>query len=670
MYESWANGAFEFGAQPKSTTIDPGAYFQQSRDYADASFGSATSLFQQLASVQVDQKDLAPILSNISTPARPNLGQYGLSASTSSGAASDATGMCSGAGSPCSIVGEILSVKFPSVPDAPVNSVVKLPAERSAPKVPNTRPTIKAPQSPGYVTENAPRPTNLKGYSAPAKPKTDIPEVPGLLSYNIPARPKLIRNPFDEQLQAAPKVTNPVLSFTEPDYTSPVATLLNAKINAWLNAEDLTPDAIIWDAIFDEERDREEQVHLAAIEEARDNVAGGGFRMPPGALNAALRRARQEKANKMSSIARTRAIEEAKMAFENVRLAITSGVQYEGQLIQQADQTAQRAYQAAVWTGDAAKWVVTTEVTLYNAAVEAYKVKSDIYLAWLQAELTKLEEYKAHLEAERLKGQINRDELERYKLALEAVGIQWDTYSKQLDSVRLVLAENEQTIKRDELLVRRFEAVTKGNADLWDAYASQWEGEKIKGELYKADIDAYASEVRGWLGLVEGDKIRSDLKVSIEDLKNRNYTAKMQGIQAQYSGLAQRMGALAQTLNAQAGFADANARLQGALASADAARYRADVDRYATDQRTAIEQARLSLDSAIESAKIATLASAEAAKVAGQIAAAAISIMHVSISQSNSSSSNTSNSYTSSEGTSDSKISQDSYTKIVNCDCE
>ena len=145
-----------------------------------------------------------------------------------------------------------------------------------------------------------------------------------------------------------------------------------------------------------------------AREEAIRNFAARGFSMPGGALVEPLARADQEAIDKSASLSREIAIKQAELEQTNFQFAFGQAIALEGQLLNHANAVSQRAFEAARFTAQIAIDLFNAAVNLFNAKSQAYQVEAVVYRERLQAEIAKVEIYKAQVEGQRITSEVNQ----------------------------------------------------------------------------------------------------------------------------------------------------------------------------------------------------------------------------------------------------------------------
>jgi hypothetical protein len=215
-----------------------------------------------------------------------------------------------------------------------------------------------------------------------------------------PDRPTVDTNVSDllDQLRALIAPTAPVdtFNYSEPGYSSPLRSPLIEKLLYDLVNGGYGIDTTDEVALFNRERDREELITQANIEELRRQASATGFPMPQGSLYLALQRARQEQMSKLSSVNRDIALKRADLYVDNRRQVIQQVLASEDQSIglynaiqNRTLAVAQIEVQLAISLFDAGIRLFDTRIKgltdQINAQLEAARAQVGIYASDVQA---------------------------------------------------------------------------------------------------------------------------------------------------------------------------------------------------------------------------------------------------------------------------------------------
>jgi hypothetical protein len=199
-----------------------------------------------------------------------------------------------------------------------------------------------------------------------AYPTLPAPPVPNNLGFNAPSLP-------------APPPSYSVPLTPPPEYTSDLLAKMQSVISALLAGGNLIPDSVarqLRDKGYSEAFVEEDR----AVAQAYDEFAARGFFDPPGLLNRRVTEARSDARQKRQQVNRDIFIQEQMVAIENIKFAITSGVQLE---------------QATVTLYNAQAQVLVAysqlEMEQLRINLESWQAKVTLYDAQLKGEMARLD---------------------------------------------------------------------------------------------------------------------------------------------------------------------------------------------------------------------------------------------------------------------------------------
>lgn len=360
-------------------------------------------------------------------------------------------------------------------------------------------PTLNFGVAPTLNIGTAPTLPEVRDVAVPDAPVIVLPDAPEFLALQTHAfgginlhedwLDKLDDIPELSVLQPAPFSYSPGAR-----YASQLLDNLKATLNARIQGgTGLAP--AVEQAIWDRGRDRETQIALAKEQEVLRASEALGFALPSGVLAGQLSDARREYHDKISGLSRDVAIKQAELEQANLQQATTLALQLESTLLEDA-------YKLEVLAVDLAKTAADNAIAAHNAALEHYKALLAGYQAYasayqtvIQAELNKVEVFKALLAAEQTKADINRSLVERYKAEIEGSMAAVQIYQARVGAAK-TLVELEGT---------RIQA----GAEQVKAFVATVNAETAKSEMYKATISAEATKVEavGTLARAYGAKV-------------------------------------------------------------------------------------------------------------------------------------------------------------------
>lgn len=504
-----------------------------------------------------------------------------------------------------------------------------------------TMPALNIPDAPGMAAIPVPVRPDIDTYvELPEAPNLDLPEMEQLEQiripdFELPTLPDFEGNP--PQVDFA--VPNVHLNWAEPVYASEVLDELQAKVREMMAGGTGLPPAVE-DALFARARERQSAETQRAVQEAMDTWAARNFSMPPGMLAKQVAVVREQGRLQAAELNRDVMTEAAKWEIENLRFAVTQGLALEQLTSNIFENAAKRLFEVARFQAEAQINLFNAQVSLFNAQNQAFNTLAQVFRTKLDGALAKLQAYKAAIDGQVALGQINQQRVEVFKAKLSSVQAAADVFSSMMRGaqVRSDVIKNQFDAYRAD--VQAYAEQIGAEKAKFDAYDSQIKGETSKASMLDAQARAYASTIQGLASKAEirakGAQLRLEaarvwLQKYIGDVDG--YRAKLDAnlkqvqygttvYQAAVEGWKAKATANIAASEVQARFADMNTRTNIAFSEMQIAQFNANINK-------AAQQAQIAL---------------EAAKAMGQysaqLAAGAMSAMHVSASVSGSGSDN------------------------------
>ena len=497
--------------------------------------------------------------------------------------------------------------------------------------------SLNIPDTPAPIdTSGQPERPVITQPDLPPDPDLVLPAEVGFLTITLPGQPVVNLPLFDAEVPTFDDtVPATFLDWKEPTYVGTNITELSATIKAMLAGGYAMP-AVVQDALYSAAREREDRTARKAVEEAYDDFAGRNFSMPPGMLVEQVNVARQNNQLQANSQSRDVLTKAAQWEIDNLRTAVAQGIALETALIDQFNQIANRAL-------DAAKFRVQVEIDKFNLRISAHNAKMAyinatvaVFQAKVQAELSKIDVFKALIEAEQLKGQINEQNVRIYTAKVQALSVMVDMFKSKLDAVKVKADLENAKIELYRADVQAYGERLQADKVRFDAYTSQVQGESAKAGILESQSRAFAATVQGY---ESGNNV------------------KIAAVQARLRSIEVSVTKFTALLQAE------RERVQSELAAiqAQSAAYSADVGRYSAEVTFATQRNELLVRAAeatvrnnmayfdvvarqydshqtrlIETARLKKEAIQTAGTMASQVAAGALSATHVQASLSGS----------------------------------
>jgi hypothetical protein len=233
---------------------------------------------------------------------------------------------------------------YPGVPDAPTLAEILAAPLDPVPILEDLPIDLNLPTVPGDFNAIKPPAPALTEPTVPDPPPSELPNAPALADIALPEAPEIFIPTLNAALGAAPTPDAvPTFQFDDEDYGSDLLDNLNTKLNWFLSDNTTGLAEVIWQSIWERAREREDLTAVKAREEVDTVFASRGFSLPPGAQVKRVDAIIQGNQDAANTLSRDQAIEEAKLEVENVRFAVTEGIRLEIALIDNHNQTQQRA---------------------------------------------------------------------------------------------------------------------------------------------------------------------------------------------------------------------------------------------------------------------------------------------------------------------------------------
>lgn len=511
------------------------------------------------------------------------------------------------------------------------------------------------PKSAAVVTIGRPDPIDTSGMptaddnwgevTIPPAPPDELVSMGGLIDIAVPEFVFPTLPDFDgvEPSFSEPR-PNSNLVWAEPTYSSPLLDEEIAKVREWLRGGTGLPPEIE-QALFDKARSREVDTALEAKQGAFDTWAGRGFSMPPGMLVEQVNVANEKSRLAQNTLEREILIKSAEWEIENLRVAVEKGIALEGMLLAQFNSTAQRMFDAAKYRVEADINMFNAMVAVFNSQTQAYQIGAQVFKIRLEAALTELDVYKARLEGEKIKGEINTQTVAVFSERVKATMLAVEKYKSRMEGARIESDLIKNRIEAFKAEIEAYAAKIDSEKKRFEAYEAEVRGETAKAQSLEAEARAYAATVSA----VEAKA----------NVKTKYLEARISGINASVSKYTADIDLERLQVTSSLSEIQANA----AAFSADVGRYSAEIQGANETTRTElmVSEARLRNNLAYYETQVkefdarmnrvlqqATLI-VESLKAAGQYTAAmaqgAMSAIHVSAGMSGSGTVSDSNSY-------------------------
>lgn len=454
---------------------------------------------------------------------------------------------------------------------------------------------------------DAPEAPVLADLVIPTAPDMQMPSPPILEELNIPTFDHLVVPAFDiEDPEFAGTAIPAILAWAEPEYRPEVIDEVVAQIRKLWEGGSGIP-AAVEDAMFQRAAEREGREIRKEIDSVDLEFSKRGFDMPSGIQAARTDALRKDLTILKLGLQRETTIQIAQWQVENVRFAVEQGIAAENVLVNIFENTANRMFEAYKFQIDGSLRIYDAQVSLYNAHIAKMQASTAVFEGKLKAELARIDVFKAEIDGEIARGQINDSRVRTYeamirtvtstvevfKARMQGASIESDIVKNRVDAYRASVAAFAERVKADKTRFEAYESQVRGEsakAGIIDAEAKAYSA-LIQGKIASADIDAKFLD-----SVVKGNSAKIEEFRGLIDLEKTAISSQLATIEASskaYVADTQRFVALAQASGEKAklGVSAKEAEIR-----TNVAYYQAQVQAYIGKMELMIKKAQLALD--------------------------------------------------------------------------
>lgn len=416
------------------------------------------------------------------------------------------------------------------------------------------RPVVAMPKMPAMPAElDFP---DLPNYSLPALPSFEQINLPSLPDIDLPqfsaALPELVEPPFDDSWSFQPTV-----------YASELKGDLEASIKGMLQAKAALPEHIEA-AIFQKGRSRIDIETAREVDQLLTDFAGRGFNVPTGMMTAQIRDVRQRGQDRIAEFNRDAVVKQYEETLQNLRIALSQGAALEGVYINLHVEEQRFALEAARYSRESTIAVLQYRLSVFQARMQGYQIQAQVLRDRIQAELAKVELFRAQLEGERVRGEINEQRVRLYAEQIRSVNMLADFYRTQVEAVKVKADAQRLTFDAYKTAMDGFDSLWRAHVAEWQGYTAGVEGESKRVDVFRTLVDAQAKRVDAW-------KTGEEMRVDRERLRIQQYGQQLDGWRALLSKREADLATERARLGAVASRSDAEARMYTAEASVEQA---------------------------------------------------------------------------------------------------
>lgn len=506
-------------------------------------------------------------------------------------------------------------VTLDAAPGAPVNPV---PAIRDYPE-------------PAPLTAEPPAgPIDLSPVPTPVRPDMSLPPAPTLRDLDLPDAPTLTFTSFaGSRPQIAIEAPLQTFAFTPEQYTSDLLDRVKQRVGGMLDGGTGLPAAVA-QALRDRAWDGVETQEARAVQKATEEFAARGFSEPNGLLVQRLAEVRQNNQNQRNALSRDVYIKDADLTIQNLQFAVTQGIALESRLMQDHADYMRLGLAAAQAAQDVAIKVFDARVELANVALKIYETDAAVWRENLQAELIKLQQYKAELEAAQVKGSLNEQAVKIYNARIDAIRSLAAAYHADVQAATAVADQNKTVVEARRAEIQAYGERVDAYKTEWDAYASKLQSNATRAQLYGLVEQGYATRVGAWSHVQTQKLDQQRMAIAEADLTQRGWDARLRKMTADIDAEKARLAAVSDAYRSRIGLYSAEAAVETAASDANLRQLNAGIARERQRTDVALQNAKMSIDQMLSINQMAIARAEAVAKVSSQLAASSMSAVNFS----------------------------------------
>jgi len=320
-------------------------------------------------------------------------------------------------------------------------------------------------------------------------------------------------------------------------YTSQLLTDLENELDlAITTGQYTTLNSQVQQALWDAGREREYRQQAAALAEL-NRMEALGYAFPPGVFVDARIKIQTETNYTIAGLSRDIMTKQAELQLENISKAREEAVKLEYRLIQYANETAQRTFEASKYATEAGIALYNAQVQAYTASLDGYKTQAMIYDTQIKGLMAQVQVTQAQIEYEKTKAEINTALVHQYEVEVQAAEAVLQIYKTQVEIIQ-----------------------TQANV------------EKIKVEIYGEEIKAFVGQIQAYTAEVEGYKASIEAQATIEQAFKTSVDAYTAEVNANVAQINARVAVFHSQVEAyQAQLAGYDSAIKGMVGQAQAA---------------------------------------------------------------------------------------------------
>lgn len=518
------------------------------------------------------------------------------------------------------------------VPQPPNVDIGGDPAFQQPPTFTDQPPTLPIRTPPGPFTGTPPDgPPVLDTVTIPDPPPIVLPDFPLLLDIlPLPEAPLVVIPTFQgvrPNFNITPPVNN--FSFTPAEYVDALLDKVKSRLSTMLDGGTGLPAAVV-QALRDRAYQAVDVEEARTVQQRAEEFGGRGFQEPNGILARALAEVREAASDKRSNLSRDIYIEDEKIAVENLRFAVTNCISLESALLNGYVEIEKLKLESAKAVVEIAISLYNAQIALANLELQAYQTDAAVFRELIQAEMAKIELYKAELDAKRLIGELNAQLVQIYAERVKALMALVEIYKVQVEGQKAKAEVNKYRAEAFKYEVEAYAEFVKAYEYQWEAFAKQIDADTSLYRRYELATNVFAKRVEIWAGENTNLIDQKKLKISSKELDITAYRAQLERLGAIITAERDRVTALVGIYTARIEKYRADASIEATAADSNAKIFQLALAQETERVQTALKNGELQITQLVEISKIIVGKLESLADTATHLSAGALSALHVS----------------------------------------
>jgi len=519
---------------------------------------------------------------------------------------------------------------FGLVPTPPNGDLGAGPVFQQPPTFTGQMPSTPVRTPPTGLTATPPvGPPALEPIVIPTPPNPQLPEFPELRDIVLPDPPSITLPTF-QGVRPSFSIPEPVntFGFNAEQYSSPLLTALRNRIQVMIGGAPGLPAAAAA-AMRSRATEAVDAEGLRMVQEVTEQFGARGFPQPNGVLNRAIREQLQKNQSERNALSRDIYLEDVKNAIEDMRFAVAQGVALESNLMANFLGVQQLALDAAKATVTIAIDVMNARIALANLELSAYQTDAQVHRDLIQAELAKIEVYRAELEGKKLIGELNAQDVEIFAQRVRFVLSQVEIYNARVNGVRAVADVNISKVQAFAETVKAYEAQVEAKRTEWEIYGKQLEADLLPYRRYELETEIFGRRIDIWRGTNQNLIDQRRLRIDERELDVTAFRARLESIGTVLTAESQRVDALVRRFAARVEKYRADAALEQVVSEGNARPFQLAIEQERSRVDTELKNAELRINETLKRAEILVSTKQAIGQIGSTLSAGLASAMSV-----------------------------------------